>query len=46
VHLGVVASSPDDRFASITVFGLDEEERARAELERQYEQAQGRPSDH
>jgi tetratricopeptide (TPR) repeat protein len=44
VHLGVVTSSSDDRFASITVFGLDEEERARAELERQYEQAQGRPS--
>jgi hypothetical protein len=36
VHLGVVTSSPDDRFASITVFGLDDEERARAELERQY----------
>jgi ketosteroid isomerase-like protein len=37
VMLGVVTSSPDDRFAGITVFGLDDEERARIELERQYE---------
>jgi hypothetical protein len=44
VMLGVVTCSTDDRFASITVFGLDDEERARAELERQYEQAQGRSS--
>jgi tetratricopeptide (TPR) repeat protein len=41
VMLGVVSSSPDDRFASITVFGLDDEGQARAELERQYAQAQG-----
>jgi hypothetical protein len=44
VMLGVVASSPDDRFASITVFGLDEQERAWAELERQSEPDEGRPS--
>jgi class 3 adenylate cyclase/tetratricopeptide (TPR) repeat protein len=40
VMLGVVSSSPDDRFACIVVFGLDEEDRARAELERQYERAE------
>jgi hypothetical protein len=34
VMLGVVTSAADDRFASISVFGVDEEERARAELER------------
>jgi class 3 adenylate cyclase/tetratricopeptide (TPR) repeat protein len=44
VMLGVVTTSPDDRFASITVFGLDDEERARAELERVYERAEGRPA--
>jgi class 3 adenylate cyclase/tetratricopeptide (TPR) repeat protein len=43
VMLGVVTSSPDDRFASITVFGLDDEDRARAELERQYQQSEMAP---
>jgi hypothetical protein len=40
VMLGVIVSSPDDRFASITVFGLEDEDRARAELERQFESAE------
>jgi class 3 adenylate cyclase/tetratricopeptide (TPR) repeat protein len=40
VMLGVVTSSPDDLFAGITVFGLDNEESARAELERQCERTQ------
>jgi hypothetical protein len=34
VMLGVVTSAADDRFTSITVYGLDDEEQARAELER------------
>jgi hypothetical protein len=34
VMLGLVTSAADDRFASITVFGLNDEEQARAELER------------
>jgi class 3 adenylate cyclase/tetratricopeptide (TPR) repeat protein len=42
VMLGVVSSSPDDRFASITVFGLDDEERARVELDQQYERRANR----
>jgi hypothetical protein len=40
VMLGVVTSSPDDQFASISVFGLDEADRARAELERQYQRTE------
>jgi class 3 adenylate cyclase/tetratricopeptide (TPR) repeat protein len=43
VMLGVVATSPDDRFASTTVFGLEDEDRARAELERQYEHSEIAP---
>jgi hypothetical protein len=34
VMLGVVTSSPEDRFAGITVFGLDDEDRARTELQK------------
>jgi hypothetical protein len=41
--LGVVTSSPDDRFAGITVFGLDDEDRARAELELQYQDSETAP---
>jgi class 3 adenylate cyclase len=43
VMLGVVASSPDDRFAGVTVFGLDDEDRARAELEVQYQDSEMAP---
>jgi hypothetical protein len=43
VMLGVVTSSPDDRFASITVFGLDDEDRARAEFEVQYQDSEMAP---
>jgi hypothetical protein len=43
VQLGVITSSPDDLFAGITVFGLDDEDRARAELERQNEHSETAP---